>query len=102
MNTVSSPIQYLDKAMNSLHDLGLLPQQAGEEAPVVALLNQISDLDEALVAAASIGDDRMQKQARGFAIPHTFTHGSSKQRVEWFAGGVKNGRLSDCETFAEQ
>ena len=60
------------------------------------------DLEEALVAAASIGDDRLQKQARGFAIPHTFTHGSSKQRVEWFARGVKNGRLSDCETFAEQ
>jgi predicted metalloprotease len=60
------------------------------------------DLEEALVAAASIGDDRLQKQARGFAIPHTFTHGSSKQRVEWFARGVKNGRLSDCETFAGQ
>jgi len=60
------------------------------------------DLEEALVAAASIGDDRLQKQARGFAIPHTFTHGSSKQRVEWFARGVKDGRLSDCDTFGEQ
>jgi predicted metalloprotease len=57
------------------------------------------DLEEALTAAASIGDDRLQKQARGFAIPHTFTHGSSKQRVEWFARGVKNGRLGDCDTF---
>jgi len=60
------------------------------------------DLEEALVAAASIGDDRLQKQARGFAIPHTFTHGSSKQRVEWFARGVKYGQLSDCETFGGQ
>lgn len=60
------------------------------------------DIEEALVAAASIGDDRLQKQAQGFAIPHTFTHGSSKQRVEWFARGVKNGRLSDCETFGGQ
>jgi predicted metalloprotease len=60
------------------------------------------DLEEALVAAAAIGDDRLQKQARGFAIPHTFTHGSSKQRVEWFARGVKNGRLGDCDTFAAQ
>jgi predicted metalloprotease len=59
------------------------------------------DLEEALVAAASIGDDRLQKQARGFAIPHTFTHGSSKQRVEWFARGVRNGQLSECDTFAE-
>ena len=62
---------------------------------------EAGDLEEALVAAASIGDDRLQKQAQGFAIPHTFTHGSSKQRVEWFARGVKNGRLSDCDTFAE-
>jgi predicted metalloprotease len=57
------------------------------------------DLEEALVAAASIGDDRLQKQTRGFAIPHTFTHGSSKQRVEWFTRGVKYGRISDCDTF---
>ncbi|GAA0396136.1 neutral zinc metallopeptidase [Cocleimonas flava] len=57
------------------------------------------DLEEALTAAASIGDDRLQKQAQGFAIPHTFTHGSSKQRVEWFARGVKNGRVQDCQTF---
>ena len=57
------------------------------------------DLEEALNAAAAIGDDRLQKQAQGFAIPHTFTHGSSKQRVEWFARGVKNGRIQDCQTF---
>ena len=57
------------------------------------------DLEEALTAAAAIGDDRLQKQAQGFAIPHTFTHGSSKQRVEWFARGVKNGRIQDCQTF---
>lgn len=60
------------------------------------------DLEEALVAAASIGDDRLQKQSQGFAIPHTFTHGSSRQRVEWFAKGVKHGQLSDCDTFGEQ
>lgn len=57
------------------------------------------DLEEALTAAAAIGDDRLQKQAQGFAIPHTFTHGSSKQRVEWFARGVKNGRIQDCQTL---
>jgi predicted metalloprotease len=44
----------------------------------------------------------LQKQAQGFAIRHTFTHGSSKQRVEWFARGVKGGRLSDRDTFGEQ
>lgn len=60
---------------------------------------EMGDLEEALTAAASIGDDRLQKQAQGFAIPHTFTHGSSKQRVEWFARGVKSGLLKDCNTF---
>jgi predicted metalloprotease len=57
------------------------------------------DLEEALVAAAAIGDDRLQKQARGFSIPHTYTHGSSKQRVAWFSRGFKNGNLQDCDTF---
>jgi predicted metalloprotease len=61
---------------------------------------EAGDLEEALVAAASIGDDRLQKQSQGFAIPHTFTHGSSKQRVEWFSRGVKQGRLGDCDTFS--
>lgn len=58
------------------------------------------DLEEALVAAAAIGDDRLQKQSRGFAIPHTFTHGSSKERAAWFARGAQSGNLSDCNTFA--
>jgi predicted metalloprotease len=62
-------------------------------------LLEAGDLEEALTAAASIGDDRLQKQAQGFAIPHTFTHGSSKQRVEWFSRGVKSGLLRDCNTF---
>lgn len=57
------------------------------------------DLEEALVAAASIGDDRLQKQSQGFAIPHTFTHGTSKERAAWFARGVKTGRIGDCDTF---
>jgi hypothetical protein len=57
------------------------------------------DLEEALMAAAAIGDDRLQKQARGFAIPHTSTHGTSKQRVAWFPRGVRDGTLSACNTF---
>jgi len=51
MNTAVSPIQYLDKAMNSLHDLGLLPEQGSEDAPIIALLKQIADLDEDRVVA---------------------------------------------------
>ncbi len=60
---------------------------------------EAGDIEEALTAAASIGDDRLQKQAQGFSIPHTFTHGSSKQRVEWFAKGLKSGMMRDCNTF---
>jgi predicted metalloprotease len=59
------------------------------------------DLEEALTTAAAIGDDRLQKQAQGFAIPHTFTHGSSEQRVTWFAKGVKKGTLGACDTFVQ-
>lgn len=75
MNTVSSPIQYLDKAMNSLHDLGLLPQEAGKQAPVVALLKQISDLDEERVVAitrtlsqASLFNDVVREQVQAMDI----------------------------------
>lgn len=75
MNTVSSPIQYLDKAMNSLHDLGLLPQESGKEAPVVALLKQISDLDEERVVAitrtlsqASLFNDVVREQVQAMDI----------------------------------
>jgi predicted metalloprotease len=57
------------------------------------------DLEEALTTAAAIGDDRLQKQSRGFSIPHTFTHGSSKQRVKWFSRGFKRGKIADCDTF---
>jgi len=60
---------------------------------------EAGDLEEALVAAAAIGDDRLQKQSQGFSIPHTFTHGSSKQRVQWFSRGFKTGTPSECDTF---
>ena len=60
---------------------------------------EAGDLKEALAAAAAIGDDRLQKQSRGFSIPHTFTHGSSKQRMEWFSRGFENGALTKCDTF---
>ncbi len=57
------------------------------------------DLEEALRAAFAIGDDNIQKKSQGFVVPHSFTHGSSKQRVEWFARGLKSGSLRDCQTF---
>lgn len=57
------------------------------------------DLQEALGAAAAIGDDRLQKQGRGYVTPESFTHGTSEQRMHWFSVGQKNGTLEACNTF---
>jgi len=57
------------------------------------------DIEEALRAASSIGDDTLQKQAGGAVRPDAFTHGSSKQRIEWFRRGVKTGDIRQCNTF---
>ena len=57
------------------------------------------DIDEALGAANSIGDDRLQKQATGYVNPDTFTHGTSKQRMTWFMRGLKGGTIDSCNTF---
>jgi uncharacterized protein len=62
-------------------------------------LLESGDLEEALVAASAIGDDRLQKQSRGFVVPDSFTHGSSAQRVEWFKKGRVNGNIGVCNTF---
>jgi predicted metalloprotease len=60
------------------------------------------DLEEGLTAASAIGDDRLQKQAQGYVVPESFTHGSSAQRVRWFKRGMDSGRMQDCDTFAAQ
>lgn len=57
------------------------------------------DVEEALNAAAQIGDDTLQRNARGRVVPETFTHGSSAQRVAWFKRGMAGGRLADCDSF---
>jgi predicted metalloprotease len=58
------------------------------------------DAEEALRAAASIGDDRLQKMATGRVQPERFTHGSSQQRMEWFTRGMNTGDPRQCDTFA--
>lgn len=58
------------------------------------------DVEEALNAAASIGDDRLQRQAQGYVVPESFTHGSSQQRVRWFTKGIETGDLKACDTFS--
>ena len=57
------------------------------------------DVEEALGAAAAIGDDRLQRQAGGRVAPETFTHGTSQQRVRWFTRGIESGELRQCDTF---
>ncbi|KMK68524.1 neutral zinc metallopeptidase [Puniceibacterium sp. IMCC21224] len=57
------------------------------------------DIDEALNAARRIGDDYLQKRAGRVPQPHTFTHGTSKQRSDWFARGYQSGQIRDCDTF---
>lgn len=57
------------------------------------------DLESALNAAAGVGDDRLQQQTRGHVVPESFTHGSSEQRMRWFALGMKTGDMNQCNTF---
>ena len=58
------------------------------------------DVESGMAAAAAVGDDRIQKQTRGYVVPEGFTHGSSAQRVKWFRTGLDSGDLRQCDTFA--
>ena len=63
---------------------------------------EAGDVEEALGAAAAIGDDRLQKQSRGRITPESFTHGTSAQRMRWFTRGMKAESLADCDTFSAE
>ncbi len=57
------------------------------------------DLEEALNAAAAVGDDRIQQKTQGHVVPDSFTHGSSAQRMRWFKTGFNSASIEDCDTF---
>jgi hypothetical protein len=57
------------------------------------------DIEEAMRAANAIGDDAIQKKMQGRVVPHSFTHGTSTQRMRWFTKGLDSGRLEDGDTF---
>lgn len=60
------------------------------------------DIEEALGAANAIGDDRLQKEAQGYAVPESFTHGTSEQRMYWFKKGFQTGDIDQGDTFASE
>jgi hypothetical protein len=61
---------------------------------------QNGDVEGALHAASSVGDDTLQKESQGYVVPDSFTHGSSVQRVRWFQRGLQDGRIESCDTFS--
>jgi hypothetical protein len=60
------------------------------------------DIEEAMNAAARIGDDALQRQSSGRVRPDSFTHGTSQQRQRWFATGLKTGDINSCDTFSRR
>lgn len=75
---------------------GVWANQANRSRQVL----ETGDIEEALTAASSIGDDRLQSRSKGYVVPESFTHGSSAQRVDWFRRGVESGNPDQCNTFA--
>ena len=58
------------------------------------------DVEEAIGAAAAVGDDRIQMKTQGYVVPDSFTHGSAEQRVRWFKRGFESGSIDSCDTFS--
>ncbi|MBM3162611.1 MAG: metalloprotease [Chlorobi bacterium] len=63
-------------------------------------LLEAGDLEEAVNAAAAVGDDRIQKQTQGYVVPDSFTHGTSEQRKRWFYKGYETGDITRGDTFS--
>jgi len=59
------------------------------------------DVEEAVNAAAAVGDDRIQMQSQGYVVPDAFTHGTSEQRKNWFLKGFRSGDMNQGDTFSE-
>ncbi|MBO7652765.1 MAG: neutral zinc metallopeptidase [Bacteroidales bacterium] len=67
-----------------------------------AMFNSLEDgdIEEGLAIAARIGDDYLQKQARGYTVPESFNHGTSAQRSRWLKKGITTGNINDGDTFS--
>lgn len=63
---------------------------------------EVGDIEEAFMASQAVGDDRLQKQAQGYVVPDSFTHGSSAERLAWFRKGLQSGNPAICNTFSSR
>jgi len=109
MTATATPMQYLDKAMNQLHDLGLVPEGESQEAPIIALLNQISDLDEGRVTAiartlnqASLFNDVVREQVQAMEIGERYEEitnafNSIRDDAKSMVDQVEDGRIDTFE-----
>jgi len=104
MDEVTSNTQNLSESESNQYSVRLELQAdylAGVWAHYVNRMNLLEqgDLEEALNAASAVGDDRIQKQSQGYAVPDSFTHGTSEQRQRWFYKGFTSGTLEGGDTF---
>ena len=104
MDNVTSIQQNLSEAESNEYSVRLELQAdylAGVWAHYVNRMNLLEqgDLEEALNAASAVGDDRIQKEAQGYIVPDSFTHGTSEQRQRWFYKGFTSGTLDGGDTF---
>lgn len=76
---------------------GLWARQTDNRAGIL----EPGDIESAMEAAAAVGDDNIQKRSQGYVNQEAFTHGSSKQRIEWFMKGYQTGDIRQGDTFSE-
>ena len=104
MDEVNSITQNLSEAEANEYSVRLELQAdylAGVYGHYVNRMNLLEegDLNEALNAASAVGDDRIQREAQGYIVPDSFTHGTSEQRQRWFYKGFTSGTLEGGDTF---
>ena len=94
--------QYNDKSVRLELQADFLAGVWAHHAHQMKNILEQGDIQEALNAAHAIGDDRLQREARGYVVPESFTHGTSEQRMRWFSKGLKTGDLRLGDTFDAQ